>query len=62
MNGKINFFDYCNVDLIYLLEFEDMVKVLGYTGKFDYYCDAEDGNLKKLENDIELMNFLGTSL
>lgn len=60
VGGRVNFFDYCDADLMGLLEFEDMVETLGYIGsKQEIYSTDEDGSFFKLESDGDLLKLLG---
>lgn len=45
-----------------LLEIDDMVESLCYSGKQEYYNVGEDGCWYKVENDAKLLNILATKL
>ena len=62
VGGRVNFFYYCNIDLMSLLEIEDMVESLGYSGKQDFYYIGGDSCWYKMETDGKLMNMLATVL
>ena len=62
MGGKIDYFDYCNSDLMSMIKIENMLKQLGYESTLPYYYRNRDTQpWFKLENDKQLMSFLNTN-